>query len=271
MVISLVMNGILGFGFLIGLLFSVTDLEGALNSPTKSPILDILYQTLQSKAAATAFLSLEVVLAFCVEIGMVASTSRLTWAFARDKGLPFSRFFAHVSSMFADCGMVLTATGEPTIQDPATRYPVKRCNCDAGKSHQYCIVDSVQCYHFTDYGFPLFLLHAPHRHHGPAAAVRWSPQFWTFYAWSLWPAGKCRWTSLGHLFCHLRCVSHRNAGDCCQHELCVIGIRKRIIIQPCCLAALRSASIQGPTRRDGRQKLRTHLKLVDRDIDFSDV
>ena len=97
MVISLIINGILGFGFLLGLLFSVTDIEGALKSSTKSPIVEITYQAVQSKSATTAIVSLFIVLAICAEIGMVASTSRLTWAFARDNGLPLSKFFALVS------------------------------------------------------------------------------------------------------------------------------------------------------------------------------
>ena len=110
MVISMIINGALGFGFLIGLLFSVTDFEGALKSPTKSPLVEILYQALQSKSAATAIVGLFIVVAICTELGMVASTSRLTWAFARDNGLPFSKFFAHVRSIFATHGLVLLLT-----------------------------------------------------------------------------------------------------------------------------------------------------------------
>lgn len=97
MVLSLFINGLLGFGFLIGLLFSTTDIETALNSPTQSPIIQLLYDALQSKTATSAVVSLFIILAICAEMGMIASTSRLTWSFARDNGLPLSKFFASVS------------------------------------------------------------------------------------------------------------------------------------------------------------------------------
>ena len=98
MVLSIVINGIMAFGFIIGLLFSVTDIQSALDSPTNSPIVEILNSALQSTGATTVFMSLFILLAVCAEIGMIASTSRLTWAFARDNGLPFSRTFAYVCS-----------------------------------------------------------------------------------------------------------------------------------------------------------------------------
>lgn len=96
MVLSFVINGVLAFAFLIGLLFGVPDIKGALNSSTKSPIVEIMYQTFQSKTAATAVVGLFIAVYFCVVMGMVASTSRLKWAFARDNGLPFSRTIAYV-------------------------------------------------------------------------------------------------------------------------------------------------------------------------------
>ena len=96
MVLSVVINAVMAFAFLLGLLFGVPDIKAALNSPTKSPIVEIMYGTLQSKTAATAFGGLSVVVVFCTTIGLVASTSRLTWAFARDNGLPFSKTIAYV-------------------------------------------------------------------------------------------------------------------------------------------------------------------------------
>ena len=99
MVISFVINGVLAFAFLLGLLFGVQDITGVLNSPTKSPMVEIMYQTLQSKVAATAIIGLFDVLGFCAVMGMVASTSRLTWVFARDNGLPFSGTIAYVRSI----------------------------------------------------------------------------------------------------------------------------------------------------------------------------
>ncbi|KAI9698588.1 MAG: hypothetical protein M1820_007387 [Bogoriella megaspora] len=100
MVLSLAINGLLGFGFLIGLLFSTTDIEAAMKSPTGSPIIQLLYDAVQSKSATSAVVSLFLVLGLCGEMGMIASTSRLTWSFARDNGLPLSRIFARVNRAY---------------------------------------------------------------------------------------------------------------------------------------------------------------------------
>ena len=95
-VISLIINFFLAFIFLLGLLFGVQDIESILDSPTPTPIVEIMYKNLQSKKATTGVIGLFIVVCLCEEMGTLASLSRLTWAFARDNGLPFSKFFAHV-------------------------------------------------------------------------------------------------------------------------------------------------------------------------------
>lgn len=102
MILSMIINGVLAFGFIIGLLFSVNNIESALHSPTNSPIVAILNDAFQSTTATTTVISLFIVLGIGGEMGMIASTSRLTFAFARDKGLPFSEVFAHVSLLLLD-------------------------------------------------------------------------------------------------------------------------------------------------------------------------
>lgn len=72
------------------------DVGTALKSPTRYPIIEIFYQAAGSVRPATAMMSAIIVVAFTAVFRIVASTSRLTWAFARDQGLPFSNFFAYV-------------------------------------------------------------------------------------------------------------------------------------------------------------------------------
>lgn len=96
MVLTVIINGLLAFGWIIALLFSIGDVEAALESPTGYPIIEIFYQATGSVGGATTMMCALIIIAFFAVFGIVASTSRLTWAFARDKGLPFSKFFAHV-------------------------------------------------------------------------------------------------------------------------------------------------------------------------------
>ncbi|OJJ75877.1 hypothetical protein ASPBRDRAFT_192069 [Aspergillus brasiliensis CBS 101740] len=100
MVWGLCVNAILAFGFAIALLYTMGDFQKALDSPTGYPIIEIFYAQTGSKAASSAMM-LPILLSGCYSsFNVLASVSRLTWAFARDEGFPFSSFFAHVSPRY---------------------------------------------------------------------------------------------------------------------------------------------------------------------------
>lgn len=94
---TIVINGTLAFAFILVLLFSLGNVQNALDTPTGYPILEIFYQATGSVKAATIMQAAITIVGLASSLGVVASVSRLTWAFARDGGLPFSPFFAHVS------------------------------------------------------------------------------------------------------------------------------------------------------------------------------
>ncbi|KAJ9298651.1 hypothetical protein DTO271G3_3618 [Paecilomyces variotii] len=96
LMMSILLNGALGFGFLIAVLFSMGDLQAALATPTGYPIIEIFYQATGSKKAATAMVCGLVASAVFSTLGLMASASRTTWAFARDNGLPLSDRIAHI-------------------------------------------------------------------------------------------------------------------------------------------------------------------------------
>lgn len=96
LITSVVLNGAMGFGFMIALLFSLGDLQTILSSPTGYPIIEIFYQTTGSVRATNAMISGIICSAVFAVLGLMASASRTTWAFARDNGLPFSEVLMHV-------------------------------------------------------------------------------------------------------------------------------------------------------------------------------
>lgn len=97
LIATILINGAMAFGFLLVLLFCVGNVTNAISTPTGYPIIEVFYQATGSTAAATAMMCAILVIAFASTFGILASVSRLTWAFARDGGLPFSDFFAHVN------------------------------------------------------------------------------------------------------------------------------------------------------------------------------
>jgi len=105
MIATTILNGILGFAALVAILFCVGDIEAAEKTTTGYPFIEIFYAATGSAGGATAMVCVILALIFCATIGLIATASRMTWAFARDNGLPGSRWLAKASSYnLRSCG-----------------------------------------------------------------------------------------------------------------------------------------------------------------------
>jgi amino acid transporter len=100
MVATVLLNGVMGFGMLIAILFSMGSTDAALETDTGYPIIQIVYNAVEDKVATSAIISIMIAMFVFATIGIMASTSRLTWAFARDKGLPFSTILSRIHPRF---------------------------------------------------------------------------------------------------------------------------------------------------------------------------
>lgn len=96
MVYSVIINGAMAWAFTITILFCLGDYETALETPTGYPIIQVVYGATGSRAATTAMICFLLFNGLVAMFTALASVSRLVWAFARDKGLPFSDFFGLV-------------------------------------------------------------------------------------------------------------------------------------------------------------------------------
>ncbi|CUS23196.1 LAQU0S08e04236g1_1 [Lachancea quebecensis] len=85
------------FCYVIAMFFSLQNLDKVVNSNTQVPILDIYYQALGSKAGAIVLGCLLLFTSFGCVIACHTWQARLCWSFARDEGLPLSRYWARVS------------------------------------------------------------------------------------------------------------------------------------------------------------------------------
>lgn len=94
---TIAINGLLAFVFLLVILFCIGDINETLSSAYIFPIVGIFKQATRSVGATTAMQACISLIGLVSNVGVVASVSRLTWAFARDMGLPFSAYFTHVS------------------------------------------------------------------------------------------------------------------------------------------------------------------------------
>ncbi|KAL8978769.1 MAG: hypothetical protein Q9177_006312 [Variospora cf. flavescens] len=61
--------------------------------------MEIFLNATQSVGGAAAMASIVVTLGICATIALLASSSRMTWSFARDRGLPFSRYLGKLTHL----------------------------------------------------------------------------------------------------------------------------------------------------------------------------
>ncbi|KAF2204121.1 amino acid transporter [Delitschia confertaspora ATCC 74209] len=94
---SYVGNGLMAIIFLATFLFSIKDLEEALADPTEFPFLYV-FKTAMPNSGVNALTIIVLILIIAANISFNASTARQTFAFARDKGLPFSHWIGHVDA-----------------------------------------------------------------------------------------------------------------------------------------------------------------------------
>jgi len=96
LVASIGLNGMMGFAMLIAILFCIGDIDNALSTSTGFPFIEIFHQAVQSNGGATAMTAVVLSLMIFATIAVLAAASRMMWAFARDNGLPGSRFISRV-------------------------------------------------------------------------------------------------------------------------------------------------------------------------------
>lgn len=90
-------NGTLGWIMTITLCFVLGNLEADLYSATGYPFIQVFFDVTQSHVGASVLTAILIINLVSACISTVATASRQTWAFARDKGLPFSSVIAYVS------------------------------------------------------------------------------------------------------------------------------------------------------------------------------
>ena len=101
--IPIAIMGTVAIGFVTSFIYSICmflsirDLDALFSSNTGVPIMDIFYQPLQSRGGAIGLEVLIMLTAIGCNINSHTWQARLCWSFARDNGLPGSRYWSKVS------------------------------------------------------------------------------------------------------------------------------------------------------------------------------
>ncbi|OAL49105.1 amino acid transporter [Pyrenochaeta sp. DS3sAY3a] len=91
---STALNSIMMFVFALCLLYCIGDVEAVTASPL--PLVEIFYSSTRSKSVSTGMVLLTSSLVVISCFNVIASVSRLVWAFAKDKGVPFGQHFVNI-------------------------------------------------------------------------------------------------------------------------------------------------------------------------------
>ncbi|KAF2659732.1 amino acid permease-like protein [Lophiostoma macrostomum CBS 122681] len=89
-------NGMFGIIMMITFVICGGALDSVLNSDTGVPVLQAVYNATGSVSGTAVMGTILIVLVFFSSVSIAASSSRQIWAFARDKGLPFSAWIEYV-------------------------------------------------------------------------------------------------------------------------------------------------------------------------------
>lgn len=97
MVLSVLINGLLGFGMVIAMVFCLGDIDQISSTPpTQYPFMAVFAQAAGSKSGGAGMVALIIFMFLCATITALAPSSRMAWSFARDRGLPFPDILSRV-------------------------------------------------------------------------------------------------------------------------------------------------------------------------------
>ncbi|CAM1511870.1 Fc.00g093830.m01.CDS01 [Cosmosporella sp. VM-42] len=97
--LSVVMGAVTGFIFMIICLFSIQSLDNVLDPSTGLPFMDLVKDTIGLKPGAV-LLALFIFNGMGQAVSILTTASRLTWGFARDGGIPWSKYFSQVNEIW---------------------------------------------------------------------------------------------------------------------------------------------------------------------------
>lgn len=92
----IVINGIVGLAMYFAILLCGGDLDSALESRFVYPFLEVIEQAFNSTAGTALVLVIIILVDMGLIVGVVATSSRMLWSFARDRGVPGWRWLSKV-------------------------------------------------------------------------------------------------------------------------------------------------------------------------------
>ncbi|KAL8748402.1 MAG: hypothetical protein Q9184_007330, partial [Pyrenodesmia sp. 2 TL-2023] len=91
---SVYLNGAMGFLMAVTMCFCIGDLAAIVDTPTGYPFIQVFHNSTKSYTATNILVTIFIINLTACCVSALATASRQLWSFARDKGVPFSGWFA---------------------------------------------------------------------------------------------------------------------------------------------------------------------------------
>lgn len=97
LMLSVGINGCLGFGMIIAMMFCAgPDLGGKLGQITGYNFMGIFLEATNSVSGSLTMCAIVIIIYVCSLMGLLAAASRQLWSFSRDRGVPGWQWWSHV-------------------------------------------------------------------------------------------------------------------------------------------------------------------------------
>ncbi|KAI0478657.1 amino acid transporter [Xylariaceae sp. FL0804] len=95
---AMCINGAVGLVMMITILYCLGDIDKVLNTNTGFPFIQVFADSVANVAGATVMTVVVLLLVWACALGITTTASRMIWSFARDNGLPASKYLSRVST-----------------------------------------------------------------------------------------------------------------------------------------------------------------------------
>ncbi|KAJ5403756.1 hypothetical protein N7509_003627 [Penicillium cosmopolitanum] len=96
---AVISGAVSGFILMMVCLFCIQEVRSVIDAPSGLPFMSLVQETVGLNGAAV-LIALFIMNGLGQSVSIVTTASRLTWGFARDGGLPFSRYLCHVDPIW---------------------------------------------------------------------------------------------------------------------------------------------------------------------------
>ncbi|TKA55667.1 hypothetical protein B0A55_11956, partial [Friedmanniomyces simplex] len=93
---TVLVNGAMGFVFIITYAYCITSVEAVISSTSPFPFINVFLAALGSRAGTVCLMTIPCILSVCTSLNALAAASRQAWALSRDNALPFSSWFRKI-------------------------------------------------------------------------------------------------------------------------------------------------------------------------------